>query len=207
MDCEQMKKTRSEILPTETRGDLLESWQKNMQPLVDDGLNGPTIAKLVMPMSMPSRLAKDLDCLIVAEDAAMNDADEDTISDLQIDEGDDMEGCNQMCTERDKQTLFLKPRKWVDGEITILDSLRSCMRGKKPVVNEARLGLHKAVHYGSKNKCKLNVSSFSIDDANWYPPTKKYVDSIDQHAYVFQLFMRDDNMARGTGPVSSLGKK
>ncbi|KAI5666622.1 hypothetical protein M9H77_16475 [Catharanthus roseus] len=44
MDGEKTKKTRFEILP--------KSGPKNVQPLVDNKLNGHTIAKLVMPMSV-----------------------------------------------------------------------------------------------------------------------------------------------------------
>ncbi|KAI5670665.1 hypothetical protein M9H77_11029 [Catharanthus roseus] len=100
MDSEKTKETRFEILITEMRGDLPESRPKNVQPFIDDGLNGHTAKKLVMPMSVPSWLAGDMDCPIVTEDVTMHDADEDTVSDRKIDEGDDIIGCNEICDER-----------------------------------------------------------------------------------------------------------
>ncbi|KAI5659663.1 hypothetical protein M9H77_28456 [Catharanthus roseus] len=71
-----------------------------MQPFVDDGLNGHTATKLVTPMNVSFWLAEDIDCPIVAEDVAMHDEDEDTVNDQQIDECDDMTGCNKTCAER-----------------------------------------------------------------------------------------------------------
>ncbi|KAI5672564.1 hypothetical protein M9H77_12928 [Catharanthus roseus] len=211
--------------------DLPKRWPKNVQPLVDDELNGPTVAKLVIQISVPSRLAEDLDGPIVAKDVPMNDKNEDTISDQQINEGYDIAGCNKICAERvlsdekvaqcvdrlprrstrnrkpiariikggrlarmprrevaknlgkfiiNKQMRSLKPIEWVDGEIctlihwdkdhwlmfivdilryniTILDSLRSCMVGKKFLVNEVRLDHHKALQHCFKNKYKLDI--------------------------------------------------
>ncbi|KAI5682711.1 hypothetical protein M9H77_03939 [Catharanthus roseus] len=88
MDYDSKKKTRSEILHTKT--------QEGSSKM----LNRHTITKLVTPMSVPARLAEYLDFPVVAEDVAMHDADEDTISDGQINEGNDMAGYNQICAQR-----------------------------------------------------------------------------------------------------------
>ncbi|KAI5658622.1 hypothetical protein M9H77_27415 [Catharanthus roseus] len=65
-----------------------------MQPFIDNGLNCPAVAKLVTPMSVPSRLAEDIDCPIVAQDVAMHDTYENTFIDREIDEVD------EICAER-----------------------------------------------------------------------------------------------------------
>ncbi|KAI5661946.1 hypothetical protein M9H77_21269 [Catharanthus roseus] len=205
IDCEQMKNTISEILQTKTREDLSENWPKIMQPLVDDRFNGPITTKLVKPISVTSSLDEDLDCPVVVENVAMNDAYEDTISDRQIDEGNDMARCNKIYAERvvndeevahdlekdpgkslvemvlhncnRKQTGSLKPREWLDGEVinylsTLLTYIERWKHNGKAKIWYfstwfQRLGLHKAPQHGFKDKYKLDVSNFSIDDANW----------------------------------------
>ncbi|KAI5652645.1 hypothetical protein M9H77_29832 [Catharanthus roseus] len=235
MNCEQTKKTRSEILRTETWRDLPESRPKNMQPLVDDRLNGPIVAKLVTEMSVPCQLARDLDCLVVAEDVATNDKDEDTVSDRQIDEGNDMVGCNQICAERvvnneevaqcvqfdrpprrsarnrpplariikggrsarmprreaakdfgksvvndtgskeawkfpsrvlfkEKRVLkMIDLRRFPDVKFEILQNLWDLKKDPGKSVVKMRLGLHKALQHGFKDKYKLEVRGFLID--------------------------------------------
>ncbi|KAI5656345.1 hypothetical protein M9H77_25138 [Catharanthus roseus] len=56
--------------------------------------------------------------------------------------GGDFISCKKICVQYIRIIMF--------------DPLRSCMVGKKSVVNEVRLGLHKALQYGFKDKYKLD---------------------------------------------------
>ncbi|KAI5673968.1 hypothetical protein M9H77_14332 [Catharanthus roseus] len=207
IDCEQTKKTRSEILQTETQGDLLENRPKNV---------------------VPSKLAKDLDCPVLAEDIAKNNADENTDSDRRIDEGHDMGGCNQICTERDVNDEEVAQRVQFDRPprrsaknrplpIRIIKGLISARMPRKEagkdfrksVVNVTMIDLRRLPNvvkskilqnlWDLKKDPGKSVVKMVLHDCNrkqmYSLKLREWVDgevdSTDGHSYVFKLFMSD----------------
>ncbi|KAI5653877.1 hypothetical protein M9H77_31064 [Catharanthus roseus] len=197
--------------------------------------------KLVTLMSMPSRLIKDLDFPIVVAYVAMHDEDEDIVSDRQIDKGNDMAGCNQICAERvvnDEEVFqcvqfyrsLRRSARNRPSAARIIKGLRSARIRRretskdfiKSVVNvtvinclSTLLTYAERLKHNGKARIWYLLTWFQVEVLGKDSPLDKLyryflveneyggnfiscekVDSIDRYAYVFKLFISDDNIAR-----------
>ncbi|KAI5678697.1 hypothetical protein M9H77_09647 [Catharanthus roseus] len=117
--------------------------------------------KLVTPMSVPSWLAEDIDCPIVAEDAAVHDTNEDTVSAREIDEVDEI--CAKIVVNDEEVAECIKfdrplrrSARNIPPNTRIIKGLRSVRMQRREAAKE--LG-----------KCVVNVTDTSSKEARKLP--------------------------------------